>query len=72
MTVAPTMSAAGLDGPVLFVTVLPAVLVVGTLLAAFVWGSRRRARRQEPPVPLDRAARPRNRGGGRHEPPDRG
>ncbi|MFF8773023.1 DUF6479 family protein [Kitasatospora sp. NPDC015120] len=64
--------AAGLQGPVLFVTVLPAVLVVGALLAAFVWGSRRRARKQPPPVPLDAVERLRGRDDGAHEPPHRG
>lgn len=50
MEVYSTLLAAAPRGSSLLVVIVPIVLVGAVLIGAFVWGSRRRARRAEPPV----------------------
>ncbi|GLW55501.1 DUF6479 family protein [Kitasatospora phosalacinea] len=49
--------AAESSGPSLLVMVIPALIIVAALIGAFVWGSRRRARRRPPAGPGPAAPR---------------
>ncbi|WP_282204679.1 DUF6479 family protein [Kitasatospora fiedleri] len=57
VTAVDAVLAAESSGPSLLVVVIPAVIIVGLLIGAFVWGSRRRNRQRPPTSPGPAAGR---------------